>query len=443
MAREMKDSGIPWIGTIPDEWKIGKVSYFFDIQLGKMLQPEANDETDTLEDYLCAANLGGNRLKTDNLKKMWFSSNDKNKFDVQKGDLLVVEGGDIASCDVVITDVQNLYIQNALHRVRGKNGFDVRLLRYFLITAKSQGFIDLICNKATIAHFTKDKFASIPYPVMSENEQEKIANYLNTECAQIDAVIEQTLVSIEEYKKLKQAIITQAVTKGIRPNRPMKDSGIEWIGKIPSDWKVQRIKTIFQLRDEKNYLPLEEVNLISLYTDLGVVQHCDLEKTTGNKASNADGYKKVYENDIIVNIILCWMGAIGRSAYTGVTSPAYDIYMPSDEIECRFYHHYFRTKGFSGDCYKRGKGIMAMRWRTYSDQFRDIKVIVPPVDEQREILNYLDQKTADIDSLIVKKEELLSEIEAYKKSLIFEYVTGKKEVPTTNGTVTHVAVPEK
>ncbi len=208
----------------------------------------------------------------------------------------------------------------------------------------------------------------------------------------------------------------------------MKSSEIEWVGTIPSDWKVQRIKTIFKLRDERNYLPLEEVNLISLYTDLGVVQHCDLEKTTGNKASNADGYKNVYENDIIVNIILCWMGAIGRSAYTGVTSPAYDIYTPSDEIECSFYHHYFRTKGFSGDCYKRGKGIMAMRWRTYSDQFRDIKVVVPPIEEQREILEYLDRKTAEIDQLIAKKELFLTEMERYKKSLIFEYVTGKKEV---------------
>lgn len=173
---------------------------------------------------------------------------------------------------------------------------------------------------------------------------------------------------------------------------------------------------------------MEEVNLISLYTDLGVVQHSDLEKTTGNKASNADGYKIVHENDMIVNIILCWMGAIGRSAYSGVTSPAYDIYIPSEEIESRFFHHYFRTSGFSGDCYKRGRGIMAMRWRTYSEQFRDIRVVVPPIDEQKEILKYLDSKTAEIDTLIGKKESLITEMDSYKKSIIFEYATGKKEV---------------
>ena len=205
--------------------------------------------------------------------------------------------------------------------------------------------------------------------------------------------------------------------------REMKDSGIEWVGKVPLNWAEKRIKNIFTLRDEKNYLPLDEVNLISLYTDLGVVQHSDLEKTMGNKASNADGYKKVYENDIIVNIILCWMGAIGRSAYTGVTSPAYDIYFPYDDIDSRFYHYYFRTNGFSGDCYKRGKGIMAMRWRTYSDQFRDIKVLVPPIDEQQRIADFLDAECGRIDSVIEKTRASIEEYKKLKQAIITQAVT--------------------
>ena len=208
----------------------------------------------------------------------------------------------------------------------------------------------------------------------------------------------------------------------------MKDSGIEWIGEIPQEWKIRRIKTLFSLRDERNDKPLSDVNLISLYTDLGAVQRNDVECPTGNKASNADGYKLVYENDIVVNIILCWMGAIGRSDYNGVTSPAYDIYIPSSEANPYYYHYYFRTQGFSGDCYKRGKGIMAMRWRTYSDEFRDIRVVYPPVQEQQEIADYLDRKCAEIDRLIAAKEQLLTELESYKKSVIYEYVTGKKEV---------------
>ena len=259
-------------------------------------------------------------------------------------------------------------------------------------------------------------------------EQQRIAEFLDRKCAEIDSVMSKTKATIEQYKALKQSVITQAVTKGIRPDRPMKDSGIEWIGEIPQEWKIRRIKTLFSLRDERNDKPLSDVNLISLYTDLGVVQRNDVECPTGNKASNADGYKLVYKNDIVVNIILCWMGAIGRSDYNGVTSPAYDIYIPSSEANPYYYHYYFRTQGFNGDCYKRGKGIMAMRWRTYSDEFRDIRVVYPSVQEQQKIADYLDRKCSEIDRLIAAKEQLLTELESYKKSVIYEYVTGKKEV---------------
>lgn len=425
--RKMKNSGIEWIGEIPADWDIGKVGYFFDIQLGKMLQPSSTAIEDSLEDYLCAANVGGNTLKLSPLKKMWFNPQEQEIYSVKKGDLLVVEGGDVASCAIVDVDVSKLYFQNALHRVRSKNNKDCRMLKYWLWFAKNIGHIDLLCNKATIAHFSKEKFVSLPYIVMHE-EEDKISDYLDAKCFEIDAVIAKTKATIEEYKKLKQSIITEAVTKGIRGDRPMKESGIEWIGDIPAEWDVVRIKTLFDYRNERNFKPLEEVNLISLYTDLGVVQHCDLEATTGNKATNADGYKLVYEDDIVVNIILCWMGAIGRSAYTGVTSPAYDVYSPKEGTNTKFYHHLFRTQGFSGDCYKVGRGIMAMRWRTYSDQFRAIKVVAPPQEEQQEIVAYLDKKCAEMDTLIARKTALLAEMEAYKKSVIYEYITGKKEV---------------
>lgn len=304
--------------------------------------------------------------------------------------------------------------------------------RYFFYWLQNKAFVARACSTMTgtggLKRISPSFIRNCPVHCPSTDEQTKISDYLDAKCSKIDDLLTSVHASIEEYKKLKQAVITQAVTKGVRGEREMKDSGVEWIGEIPAEWSVQRIKTIFSIRNERNYLPLEQVNLISLYTDKGVVQHCDIEKTTGNKASNADGYKKVYPNDMIVNIILCWMGAIGRSNYAGVTSPAYDVYVPSSKIECKFYHYYFRTLGFSGDCYKNGRGIMAMRWRTYSDQFRSIKVVVPPLEEQKEIVGYLDAKCAEIDGLIVKKEQLVKELESYKKSLIYEVVTGKREV---------------
>lgn len=400
MARKMKDSGIEWIGEIPEGWEIAKAKYFIDISHGS--DPKT-------QGFIPVYGSGSESFKTCGEYK-------------EGPAVLIGRKG------------ATLHIP---HYIEGKywnvdTAFDVKskshcILKFYYYLAACFDYKYYI-SQTTLPGMTQGNYYNMFLPVPSLSKQFQIATYLDAHGAAFDFLISKVRSSIEEYKKLKQAVITQAVTKGVRGEREMKDSGVEWIGEIPVEWSVQRIKTIFSIRNERNFLPLEQVNLISLYTDKGVIQHCDIEKTTGNKASNADGYKKVCPNDMIVNIILCWMGAIGRSDYAGVTSPAYDVYVPSPEIECRFYHYYFRTLGFSGDCYKNGRGIMAMRWRTYSDQFRSIKVVVPPLEEQKEIVDYLDAKCAEIDKLIAKKEQLVKELESYKKSLIYEVVTGKREV---------------
>lgn len=173
---------------------------------------------------------------------------------------------------------------------------------------------------------------------------------------------------------------------------------------------------------------MEEVQLLSLYTDIGVFPHGE-QKEKGNKAVTVDGYNIVKKNDIVVNIILAWMGAIGISNYNGVTSPAYDVYVPDlSKVVPHYFHYVFRTSGIAGECYKYGRGIMMMRWRTYSSEFKLIKIPYPNLEEQQRIADYLDKKCTEIDSIISEKKQQIETIEEYKKSLIFEYVTGKKEV---------------
>ena len=417
--REMKDSGIEWIGQRPKGWELRRAKTLFTQRNSKGNGIEVLLSPTQKYGVVPQSQLEGVvQVKEDTDLQMFKT--------VHKGDFVIslrsFQGGFEYSLyeGVCSPAYQVFYPTSPICDT------------YYRYLFKSQSFISKMNNLTVGIREGKNiqyvDFANSRIPVPPLAEQERIAVFLDAECAEIDTVLEKTRASIEEYKKLKQAVITQAVTKGIRGDRPMKDSGIEWIGNIPAEWDVVRIKNLFDYRNERNFKPLEEVNLISLYTDKGVVQHCDLDETTGNKASNADGYKLVYENDIVVNIILCWMGAIGRSAYFGVTSPAYDVYSPKQKTNSKFYHYLFRTNGFSGDCYKVGRGIMAMRWRTYSDQFRAIKVVSPPQSEQEEIVEYLDEKCEGIDDLIAKKQQYLTEIENYKKSLIYEYVTGKKEV---------------
>lgn len=205
--------------------------------------------------------------------------------------------------------------------------------------------------------------------------------------------------------------------------REMKDSGIEWIGEIPKGWETRKIKYLYKLRDEKNYESLQDVQLLSLYTELGVFPHGEQEER-GNKAITAEGYKIVYENDIVVNIILAWMGAIGMSQYNGVTSPAYDIYIPYDNVaNSKFYHYLFRTSMFSGECYRYGRGIMAMRWRTYSTEFKSIIVPFPTYEKQTAIANYLDDKCGKIDVTIQREKQHIEKLKEYRQSVITEAVT--------------------
>ena len=209
---KMKDSGVEWIGEIPEGWKVCKTSRLYEIQLGKMLQPSQQNDEDILCNYLCAANVSKNTLKLESIKQMWMSPSERQQYAVKKGDLLVVEGGDVASCAIIEDDIDNCYIQNALHRVRPKKDNGVRFLKYCLNAVKNSGHIDFICNRATIAHFTKEKFANLTIPVPPLSEQHSIATYLDEKTSQIDSLISLKQEKIQELKDYKKSIIYEYVT---------------------------------------------------------------------------------------------------------------------------------------------------------------------------------------------------------------------------------------
>lgn len=275
-----------------------------------------------------------------------------------------------------------------------------------------------------------DDLRNMKIMVPPREEQDQIVRYIDWKTSYINKLINAKRKQIALIEEKKQFVIDSSVTRGLRGNTTAHNDNIDWIENIPSNWEAKRIKYLFKMRDKRNYLPLSEVNLLSLYTKLGVVQNSDVEYKCGNKARTAEGYKIVERDDIIVNIILCWMGAIGRSAYSGVTSPAYDIYTPLQNVSSKYYHYLFRTSRFSGQCYIAGRGIMAMRWRTYSSQFRNIYVPVPSFEEQLEIANYLDNFCNEQDSLISKIEKEIKLLQEYRTCLISNIVTGKIDIRT-------------
>lgn len=408
--RKMKDSGVEWIGEIPKDWNCMRLKFAFgNSNVGESVDKELYSSDENGYIFYTA---GANPVKTSYTEfPMWKYTTDN--------DILLARNGTpyiyLPSKDAVYSD--------HIIRINIKDGYCRRFLRYCL----QRSIESIIVDSVSIATWSISLWKEQKLPLPYYHEQKYLADYLDSKCSKIDEIIEKQQAIIKKLKEYKFSIITEAVTKGINPDVELKDSTIDMCEQIPVHWGISQNRYLFLLRDEKNYKPLEEVRLLSLYTDLGVFPHGEQEER-GNKAVKAEGYKVVYENDIVVNIILAWMGAIGRSAYDGVTSPAYDIYKPNENVCSRYYHYLYRTKPFSAECYKYGRGIMAMRWRTYSSEFKSIKVPVPPYIEQCQIADYLDSKCEMLDKTIADRNKAIDILQEYKKSLIYEIVTGKKEV---------------
>lgn len=292
--------------------------------------------------------------------------------------------------------------------------------------AKTQGYISLVCNKATIAHFTKDKFVQLPLLVLPISEQQNIVDYLNYKCTQVDTLVSNVQAQIEKLKAYKQSLITEIVTKGLDPTAPMKDSGIEWVGEIPAHWEVKRGKVLFVESDARSADGSEELLTVSQYT--GITPRSQ-KNVNMFEALTLEGYKICDVGDIAANTMWLWAGAIGVSAYSGVISPSYNVYRQKAEnfvpgyLDCLL-----RAPMLVQEYASRSTGIRASRLRLYPKDFLNIMFPVPPFGEQQEIMRVLSDKFAAVDKLIAIKESEIEKLEQYKKSLIYEYVTGKREV---------------
>ena len=310
--------------------------------------------------------------------------------------------------------------------IRAKENCDSKFLYYAMVSQQKKLEDDAVgsTNQAflTVTQVYKNVIASTDYEM-----QNKIARFLDEKLKKIDFIMKKIEKSVENYKKLKQSIITQAVTKGIVPERLMKECDINWIGKIPQDWKVQRGKNLFIEINERSTTGEEELLTVSHIT--GVTPRKNKNVNMFMSESLVD-YKICHEGDIAANTMWMWQGAIGVSKYYGVISPSYNTYrQKSDTYDADYLEYLLRIPQLVATYAAHSTGITASRLRLYPQGFFSILFPVPPRKEQQEIAVYLNKKIPQIDQLIIKKEKFVDELKSYKRSLIYEYVTGKKEVP--------------
>lgn len=257
--------------------------------------------------------------------------------------------------------------------------------------------------------------------------QKRIVSYLNLKCAEIDALhtdIEKQIETLEEYKK---SIITEAVTKGLDPDVEMKDSGIEWIGMIPKHWDVHPVYSYFGERKNRNKLG-KETNLLSL--SYGNIIRKDINTNGGLLPENFNNYNIVEANDIIIRPTDLQNDKhslrTGLVTEHGIITSAYIDLYPQKDVNSKFFHYLLHAYDLMKVFYNMGNGVR--QGLNYSE-FSRLMVYFPLPNEQKEIVEYLNTKCAEIDGVIADKKKQLETLEQYKKSLIYEYVTGKKEVP--------------
>lgn len=440
MARKMKDSGIEWIGEIPTDFSLYKLKYLLSSPLCYGANESGTLYSDILPRYIRITDISPNgTLKNSGMLSLDESS--AQNYMLHEGDILFARSGATVGKSFIY---HNYYGRAAYAGYLIKASFNRLVLPefvyYYTCSSAYEIWKNSIFIQSTIQNIGADRYSNLPISVpYSIDKQLRIVRYLNNFCSKFDAIIYNLQTSIEDYKKLKQAVITQAVTKGVRGEREMKDSGVEWIGMVPKEWALLPFRRVLKERNEKN-TPIKSTERLSLSIELGVTLYSEKTTNLDRFKDDFEQYKLAYKGDLVMNSMNMIVGATGVSEYFGCVSPVYYTFYDDslEHVTAKYCEYIFRSKTMLRVLYSLGKGIYAIvrgddrvntcRLKVSKDDLKSLIVPVPSLNEQREIVHYLNAKCAEIDKLIAKKEQLVKELESYKKSLIYEVVTGKREV---------------
>lgn len=423
MRREVKDSGIEWIGEIPANWSTVRLKNVAKIITGNT--PSKSDNSYYSDDGL-------SWVKPDNLNYFNGFTPTKEKLNsegkalariVPKNTLLICCIGSIGKFGYATEEVAFNQQINAVvfdcSKIFWKYGI------YYMSVQDEQQKYYQNGNVVFILNTENQKKVVLTFPPLLE--QLAIADYLDHKCSLIDSTIEKEKAIIEKLKLYKQSVITEAVTKGLDPIVKMKPSGIEWIGDIPEGWEVKKLKYVFTIKKE---IAGEEGYDILAVTQIGI-KIKDISNNEGQISQDYSKYQHVEIGDFVMNHMDLLTGFVDCSKYKGVTSPDYRVFILNNTTlnSKKFYTYLFQICYKNKIFYGLGQGVSSLgRWRLQSDKFLNFEMPVPPLSEQQAIADYLYNKCTGIDNVIDGKQKLIKKLTDYKKSLIYECVTGKKEV---------------
>lgn len=428
--REMKDSGISWVGYIPKEWLCIKAKNIIKSNDGGVW---GNEPTSTENDKIVLRSteqtIDGKWIIEEPAKRDLSKIPYKNCL-IKPNDLLITKssGSSLHIGKTTLADdyftTNECYYSNFLQRIRLQKSY-YPLYAWFIFNAVfvREQFAYMQNSTSGLGNINSTDIENIIVPIPTLAEQQRIAEFLDRECGKIDGLKADIQAQIDTLEQYKRSVITEAVTHGLNPSAPMKECSVSWARQIPQHWKVMPNKHL--MTKIKNICPIYKGEDILSLTMYGVIVR-DLD-AGGKMPSSFDGYQYIKKG----NLLMCLFDidvtprCIGIIKQNGITSPAYSQFKMKKIANARFYYYYYLMLDYTKELLHLAKNL---RHSLTEDQLGAIKQLVPPLDEQQEIADYLDNKCAEIEQIIADKKSQIETLDGYKKSLIFEYVTGKKEV---------------
>ena len=423
--REMKDSGVEWIGEIPVDWKLSKIKHHFSISSGTTPKSDEPEYWDGDIVWITPADF-----KTDDV----FVSKGHSNLSLEVymvSSLQLVPAGNIifskrAPIGQVVINAIDLCTNQGCLAVVLNDDSDVRFYRYVMSIATEE--FELAGSGTTFKEISATSFGNILLPLTSKQEQTKCADYLDVKCSKIDVIIEKQQAIIEKLKEYKLSIINEAVTQGINPDVNMKQSGYKWIGSIPEHWNMVYAKQLFSQRKDRAFEDDEQLTASQKYGIISQKEFMDIEGRQVMQVLKGEEILKHVEKGDFVISMRSFQGGLEYSEVSGKISSAYVMLIPNRDKVCdRYYKWLFKSKKYISALQGTSNLIrdgQALRFSNF------VQVYLPSLDldEQKKIADYLDDVCPKIDNEIEKREKLLEKVLEYKKSLIYEVVTGKKEV---------------
>lgn len=410
-----KDSGISWLGQIPEHWEVKQLRSFL-----KLFSEKGHGDSQLLS-VTREQGVIQRDVESKEENHNYIPEDLSGYKYIEKGDF-VVNKMKAWQGSYAVSDYDGI-VSPAYYtcKLSGVNS------RFFTMAIRSKVYVSFFAQYSKGIRVGQwdletEALKAIPFFFPPLNEQQRIVDFLDSKISKINSYVLERERELQVLTELKQSQIAQVVTKGINPNVPMKDSGISWIGQIPEHWEVCRMKKVFSLSKEKT--ESEGGTLLSLSQYTGILPKSEAGKTGMFEAESTIGYNVVHKGQFVMNIMLAWNGSYAVSDYEGVISPAYCVFNFNIDCNKKYFHYLLRLSSYAGAFKTMSKGIIESRLRLYPQYFLAFNTFIPPIEEQNQIVAYIESKCQSIDSMISNLESEIAYLKEYKQSMIADAVTG-------------------